>query len=87
MPTCCLRWGLLCGVRMGLLQILRQLLHGRHDMLLPLLLLPCVLNTNICHAPVHLLQLANFQYFLSPQPGEHALSLLPPWHIYERTVT
>lgn len=32
-------------------------------------------------------QLANLQYFLSPQPGEHALSLLPPWHIYERTVT
>lgn len=34
-----------------------------------------------------LLQLANLQYFLSPQPGEQALSLLPPWHIYERTVT
>ncbi|PRW33092.1 long-chain-fatty-acid-- ligase [Chlorella sorokiniana] len=32
-------------------------------------------------------QLANLPYFLSPQPGEQALSLLPPWHIYERTVT
>ena len=39
--------------------------------------------------PVHLvcgLQIANFTAFISPNPQDSALSLLPPWHIYERAV-
>lgn len=31
-------------------------------------------------------QVSNFNYFLPVSPGESALSLLPPWHIYQRTV-
>ena len=31
-------------------------------------------------------QLAEFEYFVKPVRGEQTLSLLPPWHIYERTV-
>ena len=31
-------------------------------------------------------QLANLTHFLSPQLGDTTLSLLPPWHIYERSV-
>lgn len=27
-------------------------------------------------------QLANFDHFIAPQPGDTTLSLLPPWHIY-----
>ncbi|KAI8477469.1 MAG: hypothetical protein J3K34DRAFT_2620 [Monoraphidium minutum] len=30
-------------------------------------------------------QVDNFPYFLDVRPGEAALSLLPPWHIYQRT--
>ena len=32
------------------------------------------------------LQIANFTAFISPKPQDSALSLLPPWHIYERAV-
>eukprot|EP00877_Chromochloris_zofingiensis_P004131 jgi/Chrzof1/13719/Cz08g09130.t1 len=31
-------------------------------------------------------QISNFDYFLKVQPGDSTLSLLPPWHIYQRTV-
>lgn len=34
-----------------------------------------------------LYQINNFSYFLTIRPGDTALSLLPPWHIYERTCT
>ena len=27
-------------------------------------------------------QLSNFNHFITPQPGDSTLSLLPPWHIY-----
>ncbi len=30
-------------------------------------------------------QLDNLNFFLKPKPGERSLSLLPPWHIYERS--
>ncbi|EFJ49638.1 hypothetical protein VOLCADRAFT_120723 [Volvox carteri f. nagariensis] len=30
-------------------------------------------------------QVRNLSYFLAVQPGDRVLSLLPPWHIYERT--
>ncbi|GBF88603.1 long-chain-fatty-acid-ligase [Raphidocelis subcapitata] len=30
-------------------------------------------------------QIDNFPFFLEVQPGDSALSLLPPWHVYERT--
>ena len=30
-------------------------------------------------------QLDNLDFFLSPRAGERSLSLLPPWHIYERS--
>lgn len=30
-------------------------------------------------------QLDNLSFFLKPKPGERSLSLLPPWHIYERS--
>lgn len=30
-------------------------------------------------------QLDNLGFFLSPRAGERSLSLLPPWHIYERS--
>lgn len=30
-------------------------------------------------------QLAGFDHFIAPHPGDTTLSLLPPWHIYERT--
>ena len=39
--------------------------------------------------PGHLvfgLQIANFTAFISPNPQDSTLSLLPPWHIYERAV-
>ena len=32
-----------------------------------------------------LYQLNNLKHFLQPSPGESSLSLLPPWHIYERS--
>ena len=32
-----------------------------------------------------LYQLNNLKHFLQPLPGESSLSLLPPWHIYERS--
>ena len=32
-------------------------------------------------------QVANFSSFVTPAAGEQTLSLLPPWHIYERTVS
>lgn len=32
-----------------------------------------------------LYQLNNLSHFLQPSPGETSLSLLPPWHIYERS--
>ncbi|DBA75756.1 hypothetical protein WJX77_002081 [Trebouxia sp. C0004] len=32
-----------------------------------------------------LYQLNNLNHFLQPSPGESSLSLLPPWHIYERS--
>ena len=32
-----------------------------------------------------LYQVDNMSFFLSVQPGERTLSLLPPWHIYERS--
>lgn len=32
-------------------------------------------------------QIANMSFYLPLTPGKSALSLLPPWHIYERTVT
>ncbi|KAL4439997.1 hypothetical protein ABPG75_002998 [Micractinium tetrahymenae] len=32
-----------------------------------------------------LYQVSNLHFFLRPQPGQRALSLLPPWHIYERS--
>ena len=32
-----------------------------------------------------LYQLTNLKHFLQPLPGESSLSLLPPWHIYERS--
>lgn len=31
-----------------------------------------------------LYQVANLDFFLPVQPGQRALSLLPPWHVYER---
>jgi long-chain acyl-CoA synthetase len=34
-----------------------------------------------------LYQINNFPYFLNIRPGDSTLSLLPPWHIYERTCT
>ncbi len=30
-------------------------------------------------------QLDNLHFFLAPRPGDRSLSLLPPWHIYERS--
>ena len=30
-------------------------------------------------------QLDNLAFFLAPRAGERSLSLLPPWHIYERS--
>lgn len=30
-------------------------------------------------------QMDNLSFFLKPKPGERSLSLLPPWHIYERS--
>lgn len=30
-------------------------------------------------------QVANFGHFIDVRPGDRTLSLLPPWHIYERT--
>ena len=30
-------------------------------------------------------QLNNLDFFLSPRAGDRSLSLLPPWHIYERS--
>ena len=30
-------------------------------------------------------QLDNLHFFLAPRPGDSSLSLLPPWHIYERS--
>ena len=30
-------------------------------------------------------QLDNLSHYLAPRPGERSLSLLPPWHIYERS--
>ena len=30
-------------------------------------------------------QLDNLAFFLAPQAGQRSLSLLPPWHIYERS--
>jgi len=32
-----------------------------------------------------LYQLNNLKHFLQPSPAESSLSLLPPWHIYERS--
>ncbi|KAK9834180.1 hypothetical protein WJX81_006227 [Elliptochloris bilobata] len=32
-------------------------------------------------------QVANLSFFLRPAPGERTLSLLPPWHIYERAAS
>eukprot|EP00803_Ostreobium_quekettii_P002616 evm.model.scf_940.1 EVM.evm.TU.scf_940.1 scf_940:7095-14522(-) len=32
-------------------------------------------------------QVTNFSYFVDVQPGNKVLSLLPPWHIYERSVS
>ncbi|GFR52124.1 hypothetical protein Agub_g14639 [Astrephomene gubernaculifera] len=32
-------------------------------------------------------QVRNLSYFLSVQPGDRVLSLLPPWHIYERAAS
>lgn len=32
-----------------------------------------------------LYQVSNLHFFLRPQAGQRALSLLPPWHIYERS--
>ena len=32
-----------------------------------------------------LYQLNNLKHFLQPSPRESSLSLLPPWHIYERS--
>jgi long-chain acyl-CoA synthetase len=34
-----------------------------------------------------LYQINNLPYFLTIRPGDTTLSLLPPWHIYERTCT
>ena len=31
-------------------------------------------------------QVSNLSFFIRPLPGERTLSLLPPWHIYERAV-
>ena len=31
-------------------------------------------------------QVSNLSFFIRPAPGERTLSLLPPWHIYERAV-
>ena len=30
-------------------------------------------------------QLDNLHHYLAPRPGDRSLSLLPPWHIYERS--
>jgi len=32
-------------------------------------------------------QIDNFPFFLEVAPGDTALSLLPPWHIYQRTAS
>ena len=32
-----------------------------------------------------LYQVNNLGYYISVRPGDSALSLLPPWHIYERS--
>ena len=32
-------------------------------------------------------QVQNFGFYLQLAPSERLLSLLPPWHIYERAVT
>ncbi|KAK9808885.1 hypothetical protein WJX72_005702 [[Myrmecia] bisecta] len=39
----------------------------------------CLTHANLLY------QTANFTYFIKPNPGERTLSLLPPWHIYERS--
>ena len=36
------------------------------------------------HPPTHPHQVNNLSHFLAVSPGERSLSLLPPWHIYER---
>ena len=35
-------------------------------------------HANLCY------QVNNLQHFLAVAPGQRTLSLLPPWHIYER---
>lgn len=32
-------------------------------------------------------QVNNLSYFLKVSPGDACLALLPPWHIYQRTVS
>ena len=39
----------------------------------------------LSHANI-LYQVANFSSYVKPAAGEQTLSLLPPWHIYERSV-
>ena len=50
-------------------------------MLMHVLLLQGVMLT---HANL-LYQLNNLSHFLQPKPQDASLSLLPPWHIYERS--
>ena len=67
--------------------ILKTHLHLLIPTKLAMLLAPaCAWSASLaCHL-VCGLQIANFTAFISPNPQDSALSLLPPWHIYERAV-
>ena len=45
----------------------------------------CAQGVMLTHANL-MYQVSNLSFFLRPMPGERTLSLLPPWHIYERAV-
>ena len=45
----------------------------------------CVQGVMLTHANLFY-QLDKFNFFVEPQAGNQTLSLLPPWHIYERAV-
>ena len=45
---------------------------------------PVLQGVMLTHANL-LYQLHNLKHFLQPQPKDASLSLLPPWHIYERS--
>ena len=63
-----------------------MLLHIKlwQQLMLKALLFGMLQGVMLTHANL-LYQLHNLKHFLQPAPGESSLSLLPPWHIYERS--